>query len=110
MTAIQRLSESYDYDPHAYDKQRHNAHHLALIQAMEPAPGTGRDKYVPVGWPDDDVITIRELYAAGQYTHKRLADLFGCTSTTIANIVNGRTYEDVGGPISHHRDHMWKSA
>ena len=46
------------------------------------------------------VIDIRYRFSFGE-SYDQLAHSFGIGKTTIAHIVNGRTWQDVGGPISH---------
>ena len=49
----------------------------------------------------DDIVTIRERYAAGDDTQVNLADEFGVCQPTIGDIVRGDAWPHVGGPISH---------
>lgn len=44
------------------------------------------------------VLQIRQLFATGKYLHKELAQRFGVHSTTISNVLTGKTWKHVGGP------------
>ena len=48
---------------------------------------------------DERVLQIRELFAAGAFSQRKLAPMFGVNSTTISSIVRGLTWTHVGGPI-----------
>ena len=45
------------------------------------------------------VLEIRNAYAAGA-GQKQLAFFWGCNRKSIQDIIHGRTYKDVGGPLS----------
>lgn len=44
---------------------------------------------------DEQVLTIRELYATGSYSHRQLGELFGVNKTTVRSIVNGLAWRHV---------------
>lgn len=44
------------------------------------------------GLAEDDVLTIRELYAEGNWTQQELADEFGVSNPTISHIICRRTW------------------
>lgn len=46
-----------------------------------------------------DIIAMREEYATGQISAKDLAAKYGGSKATILQIVNGKTWTTVGGPI-----------
>jgi hypothetical protein len=48
---------------------------------------------------DSQVLEIRAAYAAGA-GQKQLAFFWGCNRKSIQDIVHGRTYKAVGGPLS----------
>lgn len=47
------------------------------------------------------IIDIRELYAMGSYNQYQLARIYHVTVQTINNIVRGKTWKDVDGPITN---------
>ena len=47
---------------------------------------------------DDNAVTIRELYASGDWTHGQLASKFGVSKATIGLVTRGETWTHVGGP------------
>jgi len=47
---------------------------------------------------------IRERAAEGQLTYKELGLMFGLKESAIHGIATGRTYAQVGGPITHRYD------
>lgn len=59
---------------------------------------------------DTQVRTIRERYAAGGTTHGRLADEFGVGLSTIQHICQGRSFRDVGGPVTGFRENAKDAA
>ena len=85
MSEIERLQDAYDYTPETHDYRAWWDHHRALIAAMEPAqwPTPGQ-----VLFTDSEVAEIRDAYATGDVTQCELATLFGCSQSTINNIVN----------------------
>ena len=44
---------------------------------------------------NEDVLAIRELYAAGEYTYKKLAERFNVDATCIACIVKRKTWKHI---------------
>lgn len=51
----------------------------------------------------EDVMLIRELYSSELYTLRALAIKFNVSEINIRHIVRGRTWRDVGGPITTKR-------
>jgi hypothetical protein len=49
---------------------------------------------------DEQVIQIRETYAAGGVSHMTLASIWRTEPPVIGNICRGVSYRDVPGPIS----------
>lgn len=47
-------------------------------------------------------VMIRERAARGE-PHRGLAEEFGLSQAQVSNIVNGRSYQDAGGPITRAR-------
>lgn len=43
----------------------------------------------------DDVITIRNLYSTGRWTHQELAAMFGVSQTPIALLLNRKTWRHI---------------
>lgn len=78
MKALLLLLESY----HQYD-MLHTAKITKLRQKMSP----------------EQVIEIRERYAAGGITHQALADEYNISAGHISRITQGKMWADVGGPI-----------
>jgi hypothetical protein len=55
----------------------------------------------PIAKLDDSaVLSIREIYATGQYTQKELEAAYGIDQTVISDIVRGIAWPHVGGPIT----------
>jgi hypothetical protein len=50
---------------------------------------------------EEDVLSIRSRYAAGQRTQGQLAEEYGVVQTAISNIVRGKLWQHVGGPITN---------
>lgn len=48
----------------------------------------------------EDVLAIREAYAAGGTTQAELAEEYDVSKVSISKIVRGMTYADVGGPVA----------
>lgn len=48
---------------------------------------------------DEDVVSLRERYAAGE-RQVQLAEAFGIGQTTVSALVSGRTRADAGGPLA----------
>lgn len=44
---------------------------------------------------EDEVVKIRAMYAAGDYSHARLGKLFGISESQIRSIVNGKKWKHV---------------
>ena len=44
---------------------------------------------------EEDVLTIRDLYATGNYYYKELAEMFDCSFSNIAKIVQKDTWNNV---------------
>ena len=42
-----------------------------------------------------DIIAIRQLYAAGEYTYKQLAQRFSVDATCIAAIIKRKTWKEI---------------
>lgn len=47
-----------------------------------------------------EVIKIREMYATGQYTQKKLADVFCVNASQIYRIVNGFNWQHLTGGVT----------
>ena len=103
MSDITAISEGYDYDSLSHDYRAWRAHHAALIAALEPAqwstPLSGNR------WlTDEQVLDIRQRYAAGGVTLQQLTTEYGYKrDTTISRIVTGETYRNVPGPRTFRR-------
>jgi hypothetical protein len=52
---------------------------------------------------DDQIVAIRERYAAGTSTQVQLAAEFGVAPSTVQHICQGRSFQNVGGPITGFR-------
>lgn len=50
---------------------------------------------------EKQVLLIRKMYAERKIAQKDLAAMFGISQHAISDIVNGATWRDVGGPITH---------
>ena len=48
---------------------------------------------------EEDVLTIRDVYAKRQAIQSELARIYGVGQVTISKIVTGRTWKHVGGPL-----------
>lgn len=48
-------------------------------------------------WTEDEILRIRELYLEG-YTQREIAIKFATTQKTISEIINLKTYVDIGIP------------
>lgn len=49
---------------------------------------------------DDEVVSIRRLYASGEYTQKELGEQFSQDQGNISRIVRGIYFPDLPGPIT----------
>jgi uncharacterized protein (DUF433 family) len=49
---------------------------------------------------NERVIEMREIYAQGGISREELAERYGVAATTVHNIVSGRDWMHVGGPIT----------
>ncbi len=47
---------------------------------------------------------IRELFSSGDYTFKKLGELFGVSYVTIGGVVYGKYWKNAGGPIAVRRN------
>lgn len=56
------------------------------------------------GLTDGEALRMREWRARTGDPPSRLASLFGTNITTAYEIIRGRSYRDVGGPIAAGRD------
>jgi DNA-binding XRE family transcriptional regulator len=52
----------------------------------------------------EQVVTIREMYAAGEANQPELARMVGVTKGSIAQLIRGDRYAHIGGPLSHRTD------
>jgi DNA-binding transcriptional regulator YdaS (Cro superfamily) len=53
---------------------------------------------------DEQVVTVREMYAAGEADQPTLARMVGVTESSIAQLVRGERYASAGGPLSRRAD------
>ena len=118
MSAVQKLSESYDYGSRSLEDDRltrprmvanpdrkwgravdreYVDHHRALIAAMERAQWTEPASGIAF-LTDEQILEIRVTYARGELTNDDLAERYGCSATTIGQIVRGDTYASCDGP------------
>ena len=97
MSAIQALSEGYDYDPHAHDLDAWWEHHKALLSSLEPAQWP-MPRNESAQYTEAEVIEMREARASGDATARQLAEQFGCTVSNMMYILRGDYYPGVGGP------------
>jgi len=51
-----------------------------------------------------EVIEIRELYAEGNITQNHISKIYKVSRAAITNLLNGKTYKDVSGPIKKSRN------
>ena len=49
----------------------------------------------------DEVVAIRIAYAQGDVLQATLAEQYGVTKSLVGNIIRGRCWKHVGGPITH---------
>lgn len=59
-----------------------------------PSALTG-EKHWNAKLTQDDIVKIRELYKTGNYTHKKLANIFGIKSPAIGQIINRQRWTHV---------------
>jgi transposase-like protein len=52
----------------------------------------------------EDVVALRERYAAGDVTLQGLAEEFGVDISTLSRLVRGHTYQHLGGPLTEPRE------
>jgi hypothetical protein len=50
---------------------------------------------------DQDVITLRMLYASGNYTHKQLARQFGVSPAAVGLAIQGKTWGHIAEGLQH---------
>lgn len=96
-SAVQVLSEQYDYDPYRYDPGQAARHHRALIQAMKKREGIfggNNQRLLP-----HEVEEARRMYAAGEITPEELAAAYDADIRNIRKMLSGITYGNVPGPI-----------
>lgn len=55
---------------------------------------------------DEQVVELRERYAAGGVTDLQLALHVGVTRKTVTELLSGHSYKDVGGPIRQTRENV----
>ena len=99
MSAVQALSESWDYNPHAHDRQAWWEHHRALLANLEPARWPVSRFAIIDHMTPDEIREIREAYANGDASVEDLSTMFGVTRSHIYNIISGVRYPNAPGPI-----------
>jgi hypothetical protein len=58
----------------------------------------------PAGLTDEQVIAIREMYAAGEANEPELARMVGVTTSSVAQLIRGERYAAIGGPLWRRAD------
>lgn len=77
-----------------------NHHHARLLGLIPKQEGMRGELNHMAVLTVQVVVMIREAYAAGTVTQVQLAEALGLRQGHISNIIRGRTWKHVGGPIA----------
>lgn len=88
-----------------------NPAHMELGSALENASDSiSRDKTRKRTLTDEQVIEIRERYAAGGIKQRELGQEYGVSRICISQICTGFFYADVGGPVQMRKVTPYKNS
>jgi DNA-binding MarR family transcriptional regulator len=72
--------------------------HLRVLDGTEGASVANKarvGRHYDARLDREQVIQIRELYRAGEYTQRELAERFHVSPVAVSQIICGRTYRDI---------------